>query len=106
MEVSAWRVVVSHLRKLEEFRIQSSLHITKPQRQLIGLESNICNICNIYKCANIIFFSLQLPPFLSKFTVRPFFLFCIKIGLIIYISLARIVINQIRSFKDCFDGNF
>ena len=87
LEMSAWRVIVSHWRKLEEFRIQSSLHITKPQRQLIGLESNI------YKCANIIFFSLQLPPFLSKFTVRPFFLFCIKIGLIIYISLARIVIE-------------
>lgn len=87
LEMSAWRVIVSHLRKLEEFGIQSSLCITKPQRQLIGLESNI------YKCANIIFFSLQLPPFLSKFTVRPFFLFCIKIGLIIYISLARIVIE-------------
>ena len=58
--MSAWRVVVSHLRKLEEFRIQSSLYITKPQRQLIGLESNI------YKCANIIFFLSTVTPIFIK----------------------------------------
>ena len=60
LEMSTWRVVVSHLRKLEEFRIQSSLHITKPQRQLIGLESNI------YKCANIIFFLSTVTPIFIK----------------------------------------
>ena len=69
LEMIVSRVVASYLRKLEEFRIQSSLHITKPQRQLIELESNT------YIGANKIFFSLQLPPFLPKIiTVKPFFL--------------------------------
>lgn len=80
----------SYSQSFEETRrIQDpvNLHITKPQRQLIGLESNI------YKCANIIFFSLQLPPFYQSSQWGPFFLFCIKIGLTIYISLARIVIE-------------
>ena len=75
LEMSAWRVVVSHLRKLEEFRIQSSLHVTKPQRQLIGLESNI------YKCANIIFFSLFFSSrFYQSSQWDHFFFFALKLA--------------------------
>ena len=42
LETLIWRVVPKYWRKLEEFRVQSSLQVeNKPQRQLIALESDI-----------------------------------------------------------------
>ena len=61
LEMLVWRVIARYLRKLEEFKTQSSYrYITKPQRQLTGLKSNTD------KNANLIFLSAITLFFLTK----------------------------------------
>lgn len=66
------------------------MYVTKPKRQLIRLESNI------YKSTNIIFLSLKLSSIFKIVTIKK--MVYIKFGMIIYVSAARIVIDQISSF--------